>query len=126
MPETRGWPRFLPRLGARISITIGQSLTPMIRPLVTEWRKVAETQAGTVGIGGQWKEEDGSPPSEHQRRTRDQGVLADGKEKEMRIKICEVLQESVRKLGVAVEEEEGRFERKEWCQSTPNVHSKSA
>jgi monolysocardiolipin acyltransferase len=41
MPEPRSWPKPLPRFGGNVSITIGNSLTPRIQPLVDRWRKDA-------------------------------------------------------------------------------------
>ncbi|GAA95469.1 uncharacterized protein L969DRAFT_85147 [Mixia osmundae IAM 14324] len=34
MPEERGFPRFLPRLGQRITITFGEPVTQLVRPLI--------------------------------------------------------------------------------------------
>lgn len=121
MPETRGWPRAVPRRGGDVSITIGESLTDKIKPLVDEWRAVARTQTGTVGIGGEWEKQDESPPGEHQRRTRQAGDLAEGKERDIRIRICEALQDSLRELGQDVERKEGRFDRGEWSNSTRRI-----
>ena len=115
MPETREFPRFIPRVGARIRITIGKSLTPRIRPLIEEWRAVAEKESGAVGIGGEWSEGKGD------REVRSRGELADGREQALRIKICEILQEAVRELGEAVERKEGKFERGEWSNSMASV-----
>lgn len=123
MPETRGWPRAVPRRGGDVSITIGESLTPRIQPLVDEWKAVATTQTGTVGIGGKWEERDGSPPGGHQRSVREAGELAEGKERDIRVRICEALQGSLRELGETVERDEGRFERGEWSNSRRHVES---
>lgn len=117
MPETRGWPRVFPRRGGDVSITIGESLTAKIQPLVDEWKAVAGTQTGTVGIGGEWEKKGESPPGDHQKRVREAGDLADGKERDIRIRICEALQDSLRELGQKVEGEEGRFDRGEWSNS---------
>jgi monolysocardiolipin acyltransferase len=87
MNERRGAPRFLPRTGAKISITVGEPITSRIQPLVDAFR------AGR---------EDGS---------------GDDDPTQTRIRVVQELQESVRKLGEAVEEREGRFERGEWSQS---------
>ncbi|KAK4683821.1 monolysocardiolipin acyltransferase, partial [Tremellales sp. Uapishka_1] len=127
MNERRKFPRFIPRSGAKISITVGEPITETIRPLVESWKKLAASQRGSVGVGGEWARETEdsvtSPRAGDERQARELGEVGDGKEKEIRIKICEILQESVRQLGVKVEQREGRFERKEWCQSTPNVGS---
>lgn len=117
MPETRGWPRAVPRRGGNVSITIGESLTSKIQPLVDEWKAVAATQTGALGIGGEWEKRGESPPGEHQRTVREAGDLADGRERDIRIRICEVLQDSVRQLGEKVEQAEGRFDRGEWSNS---------
>jgi len=119
MPETRRWPRPIPRFGGNISITIGSPLTSVIQPMVNEWRGIAAGEKGTVGVGGEWDREGTSPPGEAQREVRDRGDLAGGKERDVRVRIAEVLQEAVRKLGVEVETEEGGFDRGEWSQSTP-------
>ncbi len=115
MPENRRFPRFIPRPGARISITIGQPLTSKIKPLVDDWRGIAEKEPGSAGIGGEWTAGEG------QRQERSRGDLADGKEIEVRKKICEMLQEGVRDLGERVERDEGRFEKGLWCQSRSGI-----
>lgn len=117
MPESRSWPRVIPRRGGDVSITIGQSLTSRIQPLVNEWRDIAATQTGTVGIGGDWEQRGNSPPGQHQRGMRQAGDLAEGKERDIRIRICEALQDELRGLGQQVERAEGRFERNEWSNS---------
>ena len=120
MPESRTFPRFLPRPGATLSVTIGSPITSRIQPLVDAWREIASHESGTVGIGGVWTKQDGGveSPSGHEQRTiRERGDLAEGKERQVRIKITEVLQEAVRELGEMVERKEGRFERGEWSQS---------
>ena len=119
MPETRGFPRLLPRRGAKVIVSFGQPITDRIRPLIDEWRRIASSQGGgTVGIAGDWEREGKSPNGHTQRRVREAGRLADGAERTLRIKICELLQDSVQKLGATIEREEGRFERGDWCQST--------
>jgi monolysocardiolipin acyltransferase len=125
MPEPRSWPRFIPRAGARIKITYGSSITPRIQPLVDEWREIASREKGTIGIGGDWEKRGDSPKGEDQRVIRSRGDLAGGKEEEVRVKIVQELQEAVRELGEQVEGKEGRFERKEWCQSRAGVHLQS-
>ena len=121
MPETRSWPRMVPRRGGHVSITIGESLTSRIQPLVDEWKAIAGTQSGTVGIGGNWEKLGESPPGEHQRSVRDAGTLADGKERAIRIRICEALQDSLREIGQDVERREGRFDRGEWSNSRGRI-----
>ena len=115
MPETRRFPRFLPRAGANISVTIGSPLTEAIRPLVDEWRSLAGKEGDEVGVGGEWTGND--------REIRDRGELFEGREKAVRMKIVEVIQEGVRRLGEEIERKEGRFERAEWCQSVSSSES---
>lgn len=93
MPEPRGFPRFIPRPGARISINFGPSVTSRIKPLVDDWRGIAEKQ-GDVGIGGEW--------SEGEREVRSKGAVPG--EEEVRIKITETLQQALAGLGQQVEE----------------------
>ncbi|WVQ78273.1 hypothetical protein IAT38_000358 [Cryptococcus sp. DSM 104549] len=120
MHESRGFPRFIPRPGARVSVTVGKPLTSQIRPLVDAWREMASREAGTLGIGGDWQQDRQGEGLEGdaQRHVRGKGELVDGREKETRIKIVELLQEGVRKLGEEVERREGRFEKRLWSQST--------
>nr|ODN95147.1 monolysocardiolipin acyltransferase [Cryptococcus depauperatus CBS 7855] len=120
MPETRGFPRFIPRPGANISITVGKPLTSQIESLVNSWREMASKETGSLGIGGDWKQEatgEGLNGSE-QRNVRGRGELIGGHEKEVRIGIVEVLQEGIRELGEDVERREGRFENRLWSHST--------
>lgn len=119
MPEPRNWPRPVPRFGGEVSITVGQPLTATIQPLVDEWRELAKAQRGKVGIGGDWQEQQQSPSGSHQRAVRAAGDLADGREREMRIRICDALQAGVGALGEQVERDEGRFDRSEWTNSRP-------
>ncbi|OCF35450.1 monolysocardiolipin acyltransferase [Kwoniella heveanensis BCC8398] len=122
MDERRGWPRPIPRPGAKISITVGQPLTSQIEPLVKSWREMAEKQVGTVGVGGDWnqesKDDHPGPVGDEQREVRGRGDLAEGRERDVRVKICDLLQEGVRKLGEDVERKEGRFEKGLWSHST--------
>ena len=101
MPETRGWPRPVPRKGGNVSITIGQPLTSTIQPLVEEWKRKAGAKV--------------------QGTDRHAGRDVDEEERALRIRICEALQDSVRTLGEAVEQEEGRFESGEWSNSRTKV-----
>lgn len=87
MDEKRGAPRFLPRPGAKISITVGAPITSRIQALVDGYRDGMEHGTG-----------------EHDPRP-------------TRIRVVEELQDAVRALGAQVEEAEGRFERGEWSQS---------
>ncbi|EIW69692.1 hypothetical protein TREMEDRAFT_68819 [Tremella mesenterica DSM 1558] len=104
MPETRTWPRLFPRKGGKLSVTIGQPITHLIRPLVEEWQNVSRSSSGPLGIGGDWN--------------REKGLMAGGREQEIRIRITAILQEQVEKLGREVERLEGRFESGEWSHST--------
>jgi monolysocardiolipin acyltransferase len=99
MPETRGWPRPVPRKGGNVSITIGEPLTSRIKPLVEEWKARHKTAM---------KIED---KEIHAGRDADEG------ERDLRIQICEALQDSLRTLGQEVEGAEGRFESGEWSNS---------
>jgi monolysocardiolipin acyltransferase len=103
MPETRGWPRPVPRKGGDVSITIGESLTSRIQPVVEEWKRIASKGRRIEDV----KEEVGKGSGD-----------LDGKERDLRIRICEILQDAVRALGVDVERQEGRFESGEWSNST--------
>lgn len=116
MPETRGWPRPVPRAGGNVSITIGESLTSKIQPLVEEWKRISKEHRGLGGLETQ----EGSTEA----AARDPST--DAREKGIRIRICEALQDSVRALGVEVEREEGRFESKEWSNSTKRLDIKAA
>ncbi|ODO10724.1 hypothetical protein I350_01321 [Cryptococcus amylolentus CBS 6273] len=128
MNETRGSPRFIPRPGAKISITVGQPLTAEIQPLVDQWRQMAHQEAGTLGIGGQWSQDADhtGPAGDQQREIRGKGDLIDGKEEEVRIKIVEALQEGLRKLGQEVESAEGRFKHGLWSQSTAQTSGRES
>jgi len=87
MDENRGAPRFVPRPGAKISISVGEPVTRVIQPLVDAFKRGREDGSG-----------DEDPT-------------------QTRIRIVHELQEAVRKLGESVEAREGRFERGEWSQS---------
>jgi monolysocardiolipin acyltransferase len=115
MNETRKFPRFIPRPGAKISITVGKPITDQIRPLVDAWRELALKETGRVGIGGDWG--GGVNETNVERGLRSKGELAGGEEIKVRKKICEVLQDAVRRLGEEVEAKEGRFETHAWSQS---------
>ncbi|WWD01391.1 hypothetical protein V866_008335 [Kwoniella sp. B9012] len=129
LDERRGWPKPIPRPGAKISITVGQPLTSQIEPLVKAWRALADKEVGTVGVGGDWKQEQIKDTDtlghvgDVQKEIRSKGALSDGREKEVRIKITELLQQGVSDLGREVEAKEGRFEKGLWSQSTKRVKS---
>ncbi|KZW03147.1 acyltransferase-domain-containing protein [Exidia glandulosa HHB12029] len=73
MPENRGFPRFLPRPGKRISITFGDPyhLTSRLDDILSQWR--ADTQP-----------------------------LADAEQASRRIQVTRIVQEEVEKLGYTV------------------------
>jgi len=110
MPETRGWPRPVPRKGGNVSITIGKPLTSTIQPLVQEWKTILRSKASTGEV------------TEPIGRSGD----IDGKERDIRIRICQALQDGVHALGVDVEREEGRFDKGEWSNSTKRLDIKPA
>lgn len=58
MNEYRGFPRFIPRPGGRLSMTIGEPITAKIQPLVDRWRDLAAAEKGSLGIGGGWHPDD--------------------------------------------------------------------
>ncbi|KAL7423930.1 Lyso-phosphatidylcholine acyltransferase [Cryptotrichosporon argae] len=115
MNETRTAPRFVPRAGAAVSITVGAPLTPLVAPLVADWRRLAAGERGAVGVGGEWGGE-GFGDAE-QRAVRARGELAGGQEESVRKRIVQVLQDGMARLGEDVERREGRFDRGEWSQS---------
>ncbi|WWC69460.1 uncharacterized protein I206_103400 [Kwoniella pini CBS 10737] len=130
LDERRGWPKPVPRPGAKISITVGKPLTSRIEPLVKAWREMAEKEVGTVGIGGEWNQEIEKNDSKLlgnvgnvQREIRSKGDLSEGKERDVRIKITDTLQAGLAELGRMIEEKEGRFEQGLWSQSTPVLKS---
>lgn len=52
MPENRGFPRFLPRLGSKIRVTFGEpaGITQEVRDVIREWKfqphgKIGEDEA---------------------------------------------------------------------------------
>lgn len=81
---------------------------------------MASKEKGTLGIGGEWEQKVKGEGlvGQKQREVRGKGQLIDGREKEVRIKIVEALQEGMRKLGQDVERREGRFKKGFWSQST--------
>jgi monolysocardiolipin acyltransferase len=117
MPETRGWPRPVPRAGGNVSITIGESLTSKIQPLVQEWKRISKPHRDVAT-------QEGEASSSSRETIRDSGL--DVKERDIRIRICAALQDSVRALGVDVEREEGRFEKEEWSNSTARLDIQAA
>lgn len=123
MNETRKFPRFLPRPGARISVTFGKPLTSTIEPLVSSWKEMAASEPGEAGIGGEWGANSvmhfRDVEADEEKFVRGRGELYGEREKQMRIDIVAKLQEGVRKLGLEVEEQEGRFENGLWSHSTP-------
>jgi monolysocardiolipin acyltransferase len=119
MPESRSWPRLIPRKGGNVSITIGKPLTSTIKPLVDEWKKIAQNQRDD--LNGKELPIDGNTQS-----VREVADREDGRERQIRVRICEVLQKAVHSLGVEVERKEGRFETGEWSHSTKRLDTPAA
>jgi monolysocardiolipin acyltransferase len=115
MPETRGWPRPVPRKGGEVSITIGKSLTSTIQPLIEEWKTILRSRP---------KEKTKTGTGEKQVIGRSEDM--DHRERDIRIRICRALQDGVHALGVNVEREEGRFENGEWSNSTKRLDTRAA
>lgn len=119
MNEYRKWPRFIPRGGANISITVGQSLTPLVAPLVDAWRGGLPRASAA--------DSEHSPPTKAESDTTalraHQGEHADylsgafDPDESTRREITALLQDGLRSLGESIEGEEGRFARGEWSQS---------
>lgn len=103
MNENRGFPRFFPRPGATISITIGESLTPRIAPLLEAHR------AGKGNLN------ELSARVDEAAAARSRGEDPD---RDIRVAVTAALQQGVKEIGEVVEAREGRFERGEWTQST--------
>lgn len=102
MDEHRGFPRFVPRPGAKVSVTIGESIRPQVEAVVNAHRAQGAQPTGPTHV---------------------EGDAHDG-DRETRIKITQMLQDAVQALGEKVETYEGRFERGEWTQSRP-IEAKS-
>lgn len=122
MNENRGFPRFIPRGGARVSITIGESITPLIAPLVETWRanlpRASSSPSSASAPTAETKEEsDADALRAHQVHHADYLSGAFDPDEATRREITSLLQEQVRALGEQVEEEEGRFARGTWGQS---------
>lgn len=96
MSEERGPPRFMPRPGAKISITFGESIAPRLEPVVAAHRR--DVPVYPTGS--------------------DEAHEAD---RETRIRITQELQDAVQRLGEAVETREGRFATGQWSQSRERV-----
>jgi hypothetical protein len=129
MPDTRKYLRFLPRPGKRISITIGAPISNKIAPLVDEWRRVAESTPGRLGVGGSWSGKEGIETVlasiqdaqtkvdlaaiNPERKERSRGTIGGGKEESVRIKICQILTDELTTMGRRIEEREGK-DKKAW------------
>ena len=129
MPDTRKYLRFLPRPGKRISITIGNPITDKIAPLVDEWRRVADSTPGRLGLGGSWSGKEsiesvlGSIQDAQtkvdlaainpERKERSRGTIGGGKEESVRKEICQVLTDELASMGRRIEEREGK-DKKPW------------
>jgi monolysocardiolipin acyltransferase len=127
MPDTRKYLRFLPRPGKRISITIGDPITNKIAPLVDEWRRVARSTPGRLGVGGSWSGKEGIETAlgsiqdaqtkidlaaiNPERKERSRGTIGGGKEESIRIKICQVLTDELVSIGNRIEKREGKDKR---------------
>lgn len=127
MPDTRKYLRFLPRPGKRISITIGAPITNKIAPLVDEWRRVADSTPGQLGLGGSWSGKEsiesilGSiqdaqtkvdlAATNPERKERSRGMMGGGKDESVRIKICQILTDELATMGRRIEEREGKDKR---------------
>lgn len=123
MNEYRGFPRFVPRPGANVSITIGKSISPLISPLVDSYRQTRSELDQSAPLHPAPKELPG--PQTIANTAQDGKDYGDwpyaGREdvatRDARIAITARMQEELTKLGQRVEEAEGRFERGEWAQS---------
>lgn len=123
MNERRGFPRFLPRPGAKISITIGPSISPLIEPLVKAYKTTRAELDQQAPLHTAPKELPGprtlSNTDQEGKNYGDWPYAGreDEATRDARIAITARLQEELTKLGERVETEEGRFERGEWAQS---------
>lgn len=102
MNEDRTFPRFIPRPGANISITIGESLTPRIAPLIAA-HKATSTEPSKL--------------AQRLDAAADARARGDDPDMDTRIAVTAALQAGVREIGERVEEAEGRFARGTWTQS---------
>lgn len=130
MNENRTFPRFLPRPGATVSITVGQSLTPLIEPMVKSWRaglpradkppppKFAfDAPTPPVLTAETRAESDTEAVRTHQDHHADYLGGAFDPDEATRREITSLLQEKLRALGEKVEEGEGRFANGSWSHS---------
>ncbi|KAL1409702.1 Lyso-phosphatidylcholine acyltransferase [Vanrija albida] len=101
MDEHRGFPRFVPRGGAKVSVTIGESIRPQVEAVVNAHRAQGAKPSGPTHVDGD--------------------AAAHDADRETRIQITQMLQDAVQALGEKVETAEGRFERGEWSQSRARV-----
>ncbi|BEI81193.1 hypothetical protein CcaverHIS002_0203530 [Cutaneotrichosporon cavernicola] len=119
MNEHRKWPRFLPRPGANVSITVGESLTPLVAPLVDAWRAglPRHPASGSEPTAPTRVESDQSALRAHQAEHADYLSGAFDPDESTRREITALLQNGLRSMGEAVESGEGRFAKQEWSQS---------
>jgi monolysocardiolipin acyltransferase len=80
MPEKRGFPKFLPRLGADVVIIFGAPITDRIRPLLEAYRDLCDQFSIQRPVPPQYE---GEP----------QALM------EARVKIADLLREEVERLG---------------------------
>lgn len=127
MDETRGFPRFLPRPGASISVTVGSSLTPLVSDMVQAYRASRAELDQAAPLHPSVKE---VPGPQSIANTGQEGKAygdwpyaerEDMLTRDTRVAITNRLQEELTRLGERVEAAEGRFDRGDWAQSRPNV-----
>lgn len=119
MNEYRKWPRFIPRGGATVSITVGESLTPLVSPLVDAWRAGLPRHAtlGSEPTAPTKADSDKTALRVHQGQHADYLSGAFDPDESTRREITALLQNGLRSLGEVVEGEEGRFSRSAWSHS---------
>ncbi|CAK9780101.1 acyltransferase-domain-containing protein [Cutaneotrichosporon oleaginosum] len=122
MNEYRKWPRFIPRGGATVSITVGESLTPLVAPIVDAWRAglpraAAPSHLSSEATAPTRAESDEAALREHQDHHADYLSGAFDPDESTRREITALLQNGLRSLGEQVEGEEGRFANGAWSQS---------
>lgn len=91
MDEERGFPKFLPRPGANISIVIGEPINERIQPLIDEYRSKFPTPWRPVTYARDVQHDLRDEPDELAR---------------LRSRMAEVMREEVMKLGKRCEEME--------------------
>ncbi|GMK57045.1 hypothetical protein CspeluHIS016_0308850 [Cutaneotrichosporon spelunceum] len=119
MNEERKFPRWIPRAGANVSITVGKSITPHIAPLVDAWRTGLPRQAGASmeSTAPTKAESDQSALRAHQAEHVNYLSGEFDPDESTRQEITAILQERLRSMGETVESGEGRFAKGVWSQS---------